>query len=549
MVLLLRPCLGLTGVILALLVTSSSPGQDSAPRPSSDSISVRIEPSILTSIRDRWKLGELQPTSVRPRLIVFFCEQDGPLGDRDPIEAPFYRRPQPIRSVPVDLRRLVAGAGETVIELGDDVQSVACVPDRISDLHGGFRLRAVLDLGTDRGHDTPGNPISSIIEVEYRRDRDDAAEIVINDVIDAEDPPGIENLVWVEIPSPMLSAALGRSVVHRAGVALPPAYFDPGADRRFWPVIYVIPGFGGDETDAMRWAGLLSDPAMSESLPQAIFIVLDPNDPLGHHGFVDGENVGPRGTALVEEFIPWLDRRFRTVSRPSARMLHGHSSGGWSSLWLQLEHPEIFGSCFSSAPDPVDFSAFGTVDLNRDENLFVDAEGNSRASMRTPLSADLDRVLMTIEEEAAMERAIAPGGTSGEQWSAWNAMFSGFDASTGRPTKGIDLQSGRIDRGIIDRQWSRYDILARLQREPEIVAPILVERVRLICGDRDCYYLDRAVMNLARALESACEDLDLAHGPGTIDVIPGATHDSIVGHAIRRWLPEMRSIAAEAPLR
>ncbi len=549
MALLLRPCFGLTGVILALLIASSSPGQDSAPIPSSDSISVRIEPSVLASIRERWKLGELQPTSVKPRLIVFFCEQEGPLGDQDPIEAPFYRRPQPIRSVSIDLRRLVAGAGETVIELGDEVEDVARVPDRIADLHGGFRLRAVLDLGTGRSHATPGNPISSIIEVEYRRDRDDVAEIVIDDLIDVEDPPRIENLVWVEIPSPMLSAALGRSVVHRAGVALPPAYFDPNADRRFWPVIYVIPGFGGDETDAERWARLLSDPAMSESLPQAIFIVLDPDDPLGHHGFVDGENVGPRGTALVEEFIPWLDRRFRTVSRPSARMLHGHSSGGWSSLWLQLEHPEVFGSCFSSAPDPVDFSAFGTVDLNRDENLFVDSEGNPRASMRTPLSPDLDRVLMTIEEEAAMEQAIAPDGTSGEQWSAWNAMFGGLDESTGLPTKGIDLQSGRIDRGIIDRQWSRYDILARLRQEPEVVAPILVERVRLICGDRDCYYLDRAVMNLARDLESACADLGLASGPGIIEVIPGATHDSIIGHAMRRWLPEMRSIAAEAPLR
>ncbi len=36
----------------------------------------------------------------------------------------------------------------------------------------------------------------------------------------------------------------------------------------------------------------------------------------------------------------------------------GHSSGGWSSLWLQIEHPEVFGGVWSLAPDPVDFRDF-----------------------------------------------------------------------------------------------------------------------------------------------------------------------------------------------
>ena len=106
---------------------------------------------------------------------------------------------------------------------------------------------------------------------------------------------------------------------------------------------------------------------------KAIWIVLDPEDRLGHHGFVDSDNFGPRSTALVEEFIPWLERRFRLVSSPKARFLTGHSSGGWSSLWLQLNHPEFFGGCFSSAPDPVDVTAFETVDLTSDQTLFTDA--------------------------------------------------------------------------------------------------------------------------------------------------------------------------------
>ncbi|MFM8872344.1 MAG: alpha/beta hydrolase-fold protein, partial [Phycisphaerales bacterium] len=74
---------------------------------------------------------------------------------------------------------------------------------------------------------------------------------------------------------------------------------------------------------------------------------------------------GPRARALVEEFIPALERQFRLVRRPEARIVTGHSSGGWSALWLQLTHPETFGACFPSTPDPVDFSRSPTSDLSR----------------------------------------------------------------------------------------------------------------------------------------------------------------------------------------
>lgn len=539
-----------SGAVLGLLLVFQAFGQ--APETVSDPqtgdpLQVRIEASVIASLAARLEAGDLEPTVVSPRLLVFFCEAGGPLGDQDPIAAPFYRRPQPIRSVALDVDRLIQTPEDAVIELGDDRDDVARVPDRLADLQGTFNLRAVIDLGTRRGHDAAGNPISSIVEAEYRRDRSDPVEVVIDDLIDAEPRPQADNLIWIELASPMLSRALGRSVSHRAGVALPPAYMDTTSKRRFWPVIYVIPGFGGDERGAERWARLLADPKLGTTMPEAVFIVLDPNDPLGHHGFIDGDNTGPRGTALVEEFIPWLEKRFRLRPETSSRILLGHSSGGWSSLWLQLEHPETFGACFSSAPDPVDFSAFGTVDMTRDDNLFKGPDGEIRASYRQPLSADLDRILMTVEEEAAMERAIAPNGTSGEQWSTWNAMFSSRNRVTGLPEMALDLKSGRIDRAIVDRDWSRFDIGARLRRDPGRFAPILLDRVRLICGTSDCYFLDEAVSRLSEDLESMRLRLGLETGEGSIELIPDATHDSINGHAMRRWLPEMRNLAADPP--
>ena len=64
---------------------------------------------------------------------------------------------------------------------------------------------------------------------------------------------------------------------------------------------------------------------------------------------------GPRGAALIKELIPEIDKRYRTVDASTARFVTGHSSGGWSSLWLQVNYPETFGGVWSTAPDPVDF--------------------------------------------------------------------------------------------------------------------------------------------------------------------------------------------------
>ncbi len=527
----LIPALILLSVVAAAPVTPSSD-----PPPAVDRISVSIAPGILEAIRSE---TEAQAPAIPPRLLILMCETEGPVGGRDPIEAPFFRRPQPIRSISVDLRTLDA---DTALPVGDDAADVAAVPARLDDLEGSFAIRAVLDLGHARSHDAPGNPISTVIERTFARGRADEISLRLDSRIEDQPLPERDGVVWVTLDSPLLSKALGRPVQHRAGVVLPPGYDDLDHPRRFWPTLYEIPGFGGDHRDALGWRRMQGGRRDTPLAPPAVIVVLDPNDPLGHHGFVDGDNTGPRATALVEEFIPWLESRFRLVSEPGARMLHGHSSGAWSSLWLQLEHPEIFGACFASAPDPVDFSAFQTIDLRRDDSMWTDADGLAVPSYREPLGPDLDRVLMTVEDEMAMERALAPDGTSGEQWSAWNAMFSGRDRTTGLPRAAFDLATGAIDHEVITRDWSRFDITARLRRDPARYVPILRERVRLMCGSRDSYYLERAVRRLAETLDDVDPPQDDDPRPGSIEIIDGATHDTVVGHAMGRWLPEMRRI-------
>ena len=381
--------------------------------------------------------------------------------------------------------------------------------------------------------------------VELAAGEDQVVNLELDQWIDAEPLPSADNLKWIEYESPMLSRALGRPVVHRAGVALPHGYDNPRADRRYWPTIYVIPGFGGDHREAEQLARLLANPAARSIMPQAVWVVLDPNDRLGHHGFVDSENFGPRGTALVTEFIPWLEGRFRLVrDDPGQRLVTGHSSGGWSSIWLQMQYPEIFGGCFSSAPDPVSFDAFGTVDLYREPNLFRTADGRSRACMRSSLNLAIDRVVMTVEEEIAMEYAIAPDGTSGEQWDAWTAMFSGMDPLTRAPRRAYNAITGEINLEVIEADWSRYDINRMVREQPERFAPLFNDRIRILCGSRDTWYLERAVKRLRQTLDAIKSDD--TNGNGYIEIVNGATHSTIVPRANERWFREMKAALDQA---
>lgn len=472
------------------------------------------------------------------RLIIFLVEERGRFKWEDPIDAPFLRKPQPIASI-----ALHEHPQNGVLALGDDVPGTVSFPERLDELNGAFRVRAVLDRGHTRSHNAPGNWISTIGSVKLVRDEAQAFELTLEKKIPEEPLLATKNLRWIRLKSDVLSKAAGQPIFHRAGVVLPPEYDDPLASRRYWPTIYVIPGFGGDHRDAADFALATTEPAARNVIPRAVWVFLDPNTPLGHHGFVDSENNGPRGKALVKEFIPWLEKRFRLESRINARIITGHSSGGYASLWLQLQYPEIFGACFSSAPDPVSFDAFGTINLYHDLKLQESNDGEPRASMRRWLTPEMSHVDLFVGEELAMERAIAPDGTSGEQWDTWNAMFSPKNRVTGLPQSAWDPETGELDAFVIESGWVPHDIALLVKDDWERYGTIIENRVRLLCGAQDSFYLERAV----ERLKAIVDQRRSPESRGYIELIDGADHSTIVPMTRHRWFQEMQSFLDGTP--
>src|SRR5262249_15129 len=153
----------------------------------------------------------------------------------------------------------------------------------------------------------------------------------------------------------------------------------------------------------------------------------------------------------------------------------GHSSGGWSSLWLQVAYPDFFGGVWSTAPDPVDFRDFQRINIYEQAvNFFRDADGKER-----PLARQGDRVVLRFKAFSEMEEVMGHGG----QLASFEAVFSprGTD---GRPRKLWDRRTGAVDPDVA-KAWEKYDIRLVLERNWETLGPKLKGKLHVYTGDLD----------------------------------------------------------------
>ena len=505
---------GIALIVLAALSCSKSEA--------ADTYRVRLDPAART-----------EPAT--GRIVLFFItETRRPFDRSDPIEGPFFEKPQPIASIGV--KELKGGDVATL-----DGSSLAW-PASLDTLEGKVRVQAILDADQiTRSHEQgTGNVYSDVVEADLSSKRDDTVEITLRHRIDARPPrPETDNLKWVELRSEMLSAFYGYDVFHRAGVALPQGWGDPANPRTQWPAVYWIPGFGGRDEEAAEYSEMLLAPGVEEIAPIAVYVCLDADAPLGHHGFCDSASNGPRGEALVKEFIPYLEDRFHLVAKPEARIVTGHSSGGWSSLWLQLTHPETFGACWSRSPDPVDFSCFQMTDIYSEKNMFAQPDESETPSYRNWTSPSTQSVLMTVRQENGMEHAVDPDGRSGQQWDAWEAMFSPRDDKTGLPQPMFDPLTGEIHKAVVEN-WKRFDMARLIENDWQKYGPIMLQRVRLACGEEDSYYLNRAVAKLKERIDNLQKQHPLPAGDGYFLLVPRADHSTVVPMTYQRWNKEMR---------
>ena len=387
--------------------------------------------------------------------------------------------------------------------ISDD--NVVGFPGKLSALTAGdYKVQAVVDrnLGGRALGASPGNVYSATTEVHLDPKEDKTITIVCDQVVPEPVFKNTTHTKEFKLQSKLLTKFYGRPTFIKGAVLLPDAYFkDPNAK---FPVFYNVPGFGGDY---MMVSGNDSPPIPDMAHPDGIPIIgvlLDPNVPTGHCVFADSANNGPWGEALTTEYIPALEAQYRGIGKAGERFVGGHSSGGWSSLWLQVAYPDVFGGVWSTSPDPVDFHLFQLVNLyDPSSNLFTDASGKPIPVARQGLTPFLFN-----KPFSDMERPIR-----GEQFGSFDAVFSPKGAD-GQPEQMWNRDTGAIDQNVVDA-WKKYDIALKIKREWPTLGPKLKGKLHVWCGDIDTFYLDGA-LKLLKA--------EMATLPGSdaeIEIVPG----------------------------
>lgn len=142
------------------------------------------------------------------------------------------------------------------------------------------------------------------------------------------------------------SAVLGKSVAY--SVYLPPDY---DASARRYPVVYLLHGYTDDQSAWIQWGeiNMAADKAINDRTMPAMIIVMPDggvswymNDYAGKCRWED---------MFIKEFVPAIDREYRTRPERDLRAVAGLSMGGWGTLLLVLRHPDMFaaGAAFSAA--------------------------------------------------------------------------------------------------------------------------------------------------------------------------------------------------------
>ena len=169
---------------------------------------------------------------------------------------------------------------------------------------------------------------------------------------------GLEGSVEVfDLESAALAGnALGDPHLRPVYVYLPPEH---GADpeRRF-PVVYFLTGFTGTGSMMLNlaaWAPNL--PQRLEKLRAAgeadpmILVLPDCFTRFGGSQYLDSTATGRYETHLIEEVVPAIDERYRTLASREHRGVMGKSSGGYGALVQGMRHPEIFGAIACQSGD------------------------------------------------------------------------------------------------------------------------------------------------------------------------------------------------------
>ena len=433
----------------------------------------------------RVTLGPQANVPMSGRILIFVTAGNG---EKEVDDNPFSPKPvyvaakevtglKPGASVEVDTDDIVYPEGFSALKSGDYDAQAVLDPNHTYN-YAGRTAGDLISAVTPLKQWTPGEgPEPALVLSEMVPERTPPSRLTSEQQSAADAAAHLEDFV-----SPALSRFFGWPVHIRAWVILPPGYENHPQER--YLTAYWTHGFGGNLAYSKISGESIYTRMAQGKMPPMIWVMLDESWATGTHEFANSLNNGPWGTALTSEFIPALEKKYRMNATVHGRFLQGHSSGGWATLQLQVNYPEVFGGTWSTSPDPSDFHDFTGVDLYASHaNLYRRPDGTPY-----PLVRDHEKVLGTAEQFAKLERVL---GDYGGQLGSFEWVFSPRGAN-GRPLKMFDRDTGDVDPKVVEYWRDHYDLAYIVATDWPSRGPQLKGKVHLFVGTADTFYLDGA---------------------------------------------------------
>jgi S-formylglutathione hydrolase FrmB len=268
---------------------------------------------------------------------------------------------------------------------------------------------------------------------------------------------------------------LGDPHVRPLWVYLPPGY-DEDEERRH-PSIYLIQGLTG-QLDMWRnraafrrnFPELVDEMFAKGESPPAVLVWVDAWTALGGSQFIDSPGTGPYHTYIVEELVPFVDARYRTLPEAGHRGVAGKSSGGYGAMVNPMLRPDVFGGMATHAGDAL-FEMCYLPDFRKSVRTLRDSYEGSFEKFwedfrsRPAFSKDSDANLLNDWCMAACYSADEDGtvqlpydtatGTLRpevwERWLAWDPVrMAPRYADALRSLRAVYIDSGRRDEYYLD---------------------------------------------------------------------------------------------------
>ncbi|HEY9503793.1 MAG TPA: alpha/beta hydrolase family protein [Pyrinomonadaceae bacterium] len=229
------------------------------------------------------------------------------------------------------------------------------------------------------------------------------------------------------------SKLVGKALPYH--VVLPPGYALITNSRKHYPVIYLLHGWNG------HFDSWLNNTTLRQIASSSQLIIITPEGNNGWYTDSATTQTDKYETYIIDELIPDVDSRYRTIRDRRGRGIAGYSMGGYGAIKFGLKHPELFKLAASIS------GAFDTPSRTDDQSI-MEIFGESGSLVRS--ENDLERLSRSVSPEkiAGLPYLYFDCGLS-DPWLGANNHFADVLSELKIPYEYRRLPGGHV--------WSYWD--------------------------------------------------------------------------------------------